>query len=162
VAGVDYAVGVPTGTVLKDPATAAIPAGCSPNYGTFQIRCSSGNPVFDSWDFSLEGGWQLICNGATLLTATNSNFKEGSNAQDMLVAIPGCGGVTLTYSKLDQNNLQNNNGSLLFMGFNGAGTFTAMYNHFANATQDVMDIGPTTDSIKYNLITEAATNAHAD
>ena len=57
VAGVDYAVGVPSGMTLKDPATINM-AGVSVNAASHLIVMSGNNVTLSGYDFSLEGGWQ--------------------------------------------------------------------------------------------------------
>src|SRR5664280_2428907 len=56
VAGVHYAVGVPSLIPLKDPTTAALPSGCSLNGTT--VTCS-GTVTLDGYDFSLHNGTTL-------------------------------------------------------------------------------------------------------
>jgi len=53
VAGVDYKVGIPDGTTLKDPKKGGLPAGCSYS-ATPSPRCniSGRNVVLDGWDFT--------------------------------------------------------------------------------------------------------------
>jgi hypothetical protein len=163
VAGVEYPVGIPSGTTLQSAATATVPAGCSRNSGTHQITCTSGSPTFDSWDFSPGGGWELICNTSGLLTVTNSNFEIGTNALDTLFAASGCGGITATYNSFNGHSLSNTTGGLVQMEFlNGAGTFTFEYNYLTNAFLDVLDIGPTTETIKYNVVYSAGGGNHSD
>jgi len=53
VAGVDYAVGVPAGLVLKDPTTDSLPGGCSYNSGTKGVSCSGNNITLQGYDFAL-------------------------------------------------------------------------------------------------------------
>src|SRR4051812_12397732 len=64
VAGVDYYVGAPSGTALKNPATIST-SGVSVNAGAHIITVSGSNVMLDGYDFSLNGGWQInIVSGA--------------------------------------------------------------------------------------------------
>ena len=161
VAGVDYAVGIPSGTVLKDPMTATLPTGCSRNTSSFQITCSSGSPTLDSWDFSKNGGWQAICDGDTL-TVTNSNFERGTNAQDMLVMVPSCASMTATYNKFDAHSITGGFNGNVFCNVNSAATCTFMYNDFRNASLDFIDVGTLTSVTKYNLFSGPGGGNHSD
>ena len=83
VAGVDYAVGVPAGTALKDPTTLSGVSGISIDNSAHHVIVSGNNITISNIDFSLDGGWQLIVEGGQNLTVTNSNFAIGSNGNAM-------------------------------------------------------------------------------
>ncbi len=162
VAGVDYPVGVPAGTVLKDPMTALLPVGCSRNTGIFQIRCSSGASTLDSFDFSKNGGWQVICSGGSLVVR-KSNFERGTNQQDMLVAIPACTDLTANYNKFDAHSIQSLSLGNVFYNVNDSnvsGTLT--YNDFRNAALDFVDVGALNITVKYNLFSGPGGGDHSD
>ena len=84
VAGVDYPVGIPGGTVFKDPATATLPSGCvysatgSSNNGPKMTCTGSSNPTFDGYDFS---GTLIGSHGCVLILFSN-NGSAGSNWQN--------------------------------------------------------------------------------
>ena len=80
VAGVDYPVGIPSGTVLKDPTTAALPSGCS--YSSNVVTCSgSGNLTVDGYDFGLHNCVFLdIYSYTGTILIQNNNFEMGSSA----------------------------------------------------------------------------------
>ena len=80
VAGVDYAVGVPTNMTLKDPTVAAnLPAGVSINSTNHVIDITANNVTLNGYDFSLHGGWGInIDPGVTGTTIENCNFSMGS------------------------------------------------------------------------------------
>src|SRR6476661_10187324 len=67
VAGVDYAVGYAAGTVLKDPMTAALPAGVTRDAANHTFLITGNNVVLSGWDFSFAGGLEVIAT-----TANNS------------------------------------------------------------------------------------------
>jgi hypothetical protein len=162
IAGVDYAVGYPSGQSFTDPATGRLPDGCS--RGMQQIICSSGSPTFDGWDFSLENGWQLICETNGTLTVTNSNFAIGSNGQAMLVATPACNNMMVTNSVFNANGLNDNSNSTN-INFNGRGALTVEYCLLENAYGDLIDLGGGgTSLIQWNVFHNAGqgSNAHPD
>jgi hypothetical protein len=158
VAGIDYAVGIPSGTTLTDPLTGSLPTGCGRNTTSHQITCTGAvSPTFNGWDFSLENGWQLICSVTSgTMTVTNSNFAIGTNGNAMLVATNGSGcNLLLTYSQLNANGL-NDNSNGTNINFNASGTFTAQYNYFLNAAGDFIDLGAGgTQLIEFNLFQNA-------
>ncbi len=80
VAGVDYAVGVPTSVTLLDPQT-NVPAGCSYNAGPPNafLSCSGANRTITGLDFSLHGGVGIdvtSCSGNW--TISNNKFQVGA------------------------------------------------------------------------------------
>ena len=58
VAGVDYAVGIQAGTVLKDPTTISM-AGASVNTSTHTVTLNGNDITLSGYDFSLNGGWNV-------------------------------------------------------------------------------------------------------
>src|SRR5690242_16052413 len=81
VAGVDYAVGVPSGTALKDPSLISM-AGVSVNKTAHTVTVAGSNVVLTGYDFSLGGGWEVIVQGAND-TVRNSKFVVGPNQGSM-------------------------------------------------------------------------------
>lgn len=80
VACVDYAVGITSGTTLKDPATISMP-GVSVNTSTAGVAITGQNVTLDGYDFSLNGGYGIFLNAANTggtLTITNSKFIMGA------------------------------------------------------------------------------------
>lgn len=154
VAGVDYPVGIATGTSLQDPLTATLPGSCTRNSGNHQITCASTTATFNGWDFSLEGGWQLICNGGGVVTVTNSNFAIGTNGNAMISGTSTCI-MTLTHNVINANALNDNlNGTNI--NFNGSGQFTAKYNIIEDAAGDWIDLGGGGASlVEYNFFFNA-------
>lgn len=74
VAGVDYAVGIAAGTVLKDPAAMHI-SGVSIDTAHKLVIVSGSNVVLDGWNFN---DWTVsIASGARTSTVTNNNFTHG-------------------------------------------------------------------------------------
>src|SRR4051812_28221359 len=79
VAGVDYYVGTPSGTVLKDPTSISM-AGVSVDKSAHIISVSGSNVTLSGYDFGLNGGWQVnVINNANNVTIQNSHFQVGAN-----------------------------------------------------------------------------------
>ncbi len=121
VAGVDYPVGIPSATVLKDPSTATLPAGCS--YSSNTVTCNStGSLTINGYDFSLHNCIYLdIYNYTGTITIENSNFAMGSSTAcqsqyGLFDLEPSTNGSSL----IVQNNVFNDN----------APTFPTLTNYF--------------------------------
>lgn len=135
VAGVDYPVGIPSATVLKDPSTAALPSGCT--YNSNIVTCNgSGNLTIDGYDFGLHNCIYLdIYNYTGTILIQNSNFAMGSSAPCQnnygLIDIEA---TTSGSSLIVQNNVFNDN----------APTYPTAANYL-----DVWDVGRTTGTSLY-------------
>ena len=81
VAGVDYAVGVPTNITLKDPTVAAnLPSGISIDATNHVVHITGNNVTLNGFDFSLHGGWSIdVASGVTGTTIENCNFSMGAS-----------------------------------------------------------------------------------
>jgi hypothetical protein len=140
VAGVDYAVGVPSGTKLKDPATITM-AGVSVNANTHTVRVIASNVRLDGYNFSFAGGWGIyIQAGVTDTVIQNSNFLVGANNVVPINASVGVGDLTVRYNAFDGGGRRTDDVWAL-VNYNGSGTFTAQYNSFLNAPCDAIDFG---------------------
>ena len=178
VAGVDYAVGVPSGAALLDPTVAAnLPAGASIDAVNHMIDVHGNNVTLSGYDFSLHGGWGVTIEAGTTGTTTisNSNFVMGSgepiaiNAQSTNV-----GNLTVlndTFNGTQQNipSVQPppaGSGLSGAINYNGNGTFVAEYNDIFNMPGDGIDFssGTVTPTIEYNLFAGLGytPGAHAD
>jgi hypothetical protein len=102
VAGVDYAVGIPQGTVLKDAATINM-AGVTVDKTNHQIIVTAANITLDGYDFSLAGGWEVITQAANT-TISNSSFKIGANHNPLVTGTTGSSNLTVLNCVLDGNN----------------------------------------------------------
>src|SRR5260370_18893249 len=102
VACVDYAVGIPQGTVLKDHATINM-AGVTVDKNLHQITVTASNITLNAYDFSLAGGWEVITQAANT-TISNSNFKIGANHNPLVTATNGSSNLTVLNCVLDGNN----------------------------------------------------------
>lgn len=145
VAGVEYAVGIPTGTTLKDPGTAGIPAGLSVNTSTHVMSTTADNVVIDGWDFSLDGGWQLLINNNGV-TVQNCHFVVGANGYQPINS-NGADRVnfTMKYCIVDGASTLNSVGGGGLSGVAGSGTFVYQYNWFKNGWFEGIQHGLDTD-----------------
>ena len=94
VAGVDYAVGVPSGTVLKDPSTISM-AGVSVDVADHVINVSGNNVTLSGYDFSLDGGWAVSVNSGNNITIQDSKFVVGSTDQTPIYVSSSASNVTI-------------------------------------------------------------------
>ena len=158
VAGVDYAVGINAGTVLKNPTTMNM-AGVSVDTSNHIVFVTGNNVVLDGWNFK---GWAVDVTGQNA-TVTNSDFTQGVLKYDI-----GSVGGTVEYCKFDQSGTVPDTAP--FMAF-GSGTFVLQYNDFENAyhmhAQFTYGNGQSQSVIfQYNLLQNAgggsAAGAHGD
>lgn len=163
VAGVDYHVGTPSGLALKNPATISM-AGVSVNTANHTITVTGSNVTLDGYDFSLNGGWGVVVQGAGT-KILNSNFQVGSNGLKPILATDSSSNLTVMYSTLDGNN----NGSVSGLIENrGSGTLTVEYSWLKNAGGDMIQMhngGKSAGLVaEYNLLQNAgmASGAHGD
>lgn len=164
VAGVDYNVGVPPGTVLRDPTTFGLPAGCT--FAAATVTCTSGTPILDAFDFSLHNGTTLLLTGGNA-TVSNSKFVVGTNqgALGNIIKTSGNGNVTLINNEIDGNNVAVTAQQGQTSYFNNTGTNIIRYNYFHNSGGDTIDFGfgTRTDIIQYNVFKDGGVNtAHSD
>src|SRR3974390_289158 len=136
VAGVDYYVGVPSGTVLKNPTSISM-AGVAVDSTNHVITISGSNVTLNGYDFSLNGGWGIVVtNLANNVTIENSNFKVGANN---LIPIDAtlAGSINVLYNTFDGGGTQGHDPNQM-IGVGGLATIE--YNHFTNIANDVIDI----------------------
>ncbi len=103
VAGVDYQVGTPSGTVLKDPLTLKLP-GVSVNVSQHTVVVTGAAVVLDGYDFSLEGGWNVYVEGANDVIQ-NSNFKVGVNNLVPIQGAAGASNLSIAHTTIDGGGL---------------------------------------------------------
>ena len=158
VAGVDYAVGINAGTVLKNPLTINM-AGVSVDATNHVVFVSGNNVVLNGWNFT---GWAVDVTGQNA-TVSNSDFTQGVLKYDV-----GSVGGTIEYNKFDQAGIAPDTAP--FMVF-GSGAFNVQYNDFENsyhmAAQFTYGNGQSqTIVFQYNLIQNtgagSAAGAHGD
>ena len=138
VAGVDYAVGVPYGTKLKDPSTIAM-AGVSVNAGAHIVYISASNVTLDGYDFGSAGGWSIyIRAGVADVVVQNSHFLVDANNVVPINAGVGAGNLTVRCNAFDGGRRRSDDVWAL-VNYNGSGTFIAQYNSFLDAPSDAID-----------------------
>ncbi len=151
VANVDYHVGVPTGTVLKDPTVSDnLPAGATYNATSHAVIVTGSNVVLNGFDFSVSGGIQIFGSSSALSNTTIENsyfaFSTNSNTAGMIQFYNG--NLTLL------NDTFNGTGSKVAAGvfYNGSGILTAQYDSFDQMWADAIDMNSSTVTpiIEYN------------
>lgn len=160
VAGVDYAVGIPSGTILKDPSTISTP-GVSVDTRTHVITVTGNNVTLDGYDFSLNGGWQVQSRAANT-TIIDSKFVIGANNLTPIFG-PGSGtNITVRYCEIDGGAKDVQYGGIITQW--GAG-LTVEYSWVKNAGADMFQTqGGGAVTLRYNLLEGAgqALQGHAD
>ncbi|MEJ0049042.1 MAG: hypothetical protein WDN04_25235 [Rhodospirillales bacterium] len=152
VAGVDYAAGVPAGTVLKDPATLNLP-GVSVNLARHVATVTGAGVVLNGYDFSLEGGWNVYVEGANDIIE-NCNFKVGINNQVPIQGSTSATNLSVLRSTIDGGGLGvvGNPGAVWsLISYIGNG-LTARHNWLKFAPQHIIEFSGGTLIEKYNLI----------
>ena len=168
VAGVDYYVGMPSDTVLKDPAAA--PDGCSYDDSTPTLQCNGDGLIVSGYDFSLHGGTKIKISGSNN-TITKNNFAQAPNCQDPLIYFTIDSGASLNIS---QNSFDGGSGTCKNLDFGGMvfglygdkSKLTMQYNYFYGTPQDVINnTGPKSGSatlvVQYNLFDSHGYHSHA-
>jgi hypothetical protein len=142
VAGVDYYVGAPGGTALKDPSAISM-AGVSIN--GHELVVSGDNVVLDGYNFN---GWNVYVTGSNL-TIQNSSFKVNADSAIPVDAIYG-GFVTLLHDTFDGGGIAGATPNVAFRsGTGGAFVEHNQFTNFANDAINIVNDGNIT--IKYNL-----------
>jgi len=154
VAGVDYYVGVPSGTTLKDPTVSAnLPACASVDSVNHLIRVNADNCTLGDFDFSLHGGYELYI-GADNTTVEDSNFEIGTNNTfTNIEVLSGYHTLTVLDSTLDGGgddagvNAANVDAPIYYVGTGG--TLTMEYNWIKRVPHPWISTTQVID--KYNL-----------
>jgi hypothetical protein len=162
-AGVDYAVGIPTGTVLTDWQSLAGTAGIDVSGNT--VRCQgtyaakpSATAVINGVDFTLHGGAKIYISsgGCSSLTITNSKFGCSTASGSDLYYVQMQNNLTLTFNNNEVDGQGCDIGQNSVIQTSGNGTITLMYNYFNNPIDHILEQGATTGVntivYKYNLI----------
>jgi len=160
VAGVNYAVGVPAGTTLLDPATISM-AGVSVNAANHTVTVTGNNVTLNDYDFGLAGGWGIYIEPRAANTVIeNSHFLVGANNNVPINAAAGAGNLGVQNNTFDGGGGQNNVVWAL-INYNGSGKFIAQYNVFLNAPADAIDFnqGTMTTIVKCNVFDNLGTTS---
>ncbi|MCK1679541.1 cadherin repeat domain-containing protein [Bradyrhizobium sp. 147] len=134
VAGVDYRVGPNTGTVFKNPRTAALPSGVTRDVAGQQFNVTANDVTLDAWDFTEGGGWRLAVTGSNC-TVTNSKFKARAGTYDVI----SCSGTNLVLRYCDVDGRDGSNAlqaEVLLQMF--ANNFTIEYSYFHHVNSDII------------------------
>jgi hypothetical protein len=139
VAGVDYYVGVPPGTVSKDPSmSGSLPAGVSINGHT--VIVNANNVTLSGYDFSLHGGYGIYIEGGISGTQIiDSNFL-GTSQSGMLVNIgSGASNTYIAYNTMNGGGASGDivDGELIYNQGQGV---TIEYNWIYNAPQHYLSV----------------------
>jgi hypothetical protein len=169
VAGVDYGIGIPTGTTLQDPTAGGLPSGTTLNASAHTITVTGANVTLNGFDFGLHNGYQVIV-AATGTTIKNSHFLVGTNQGSqgtVLSATTACSKLTLLNNEFDGANIAVTAQLGTTIAILCSGSLTVKYNYFHNSGGDMIDIGNSdsaeVDVIRYNLFKDIGVNtAHAD
>jgi hypothetical protein len=162
--GVDYYVGVPNGTVLKDPTSASnLPAGAS--FSGQTVTVTGCNVTLDGYDFTLHNTALLINVTGTGCTTTVQNSKQHALPNTLTyspiaeIANLGAGG-TLVYQKNEYDGLApygqlGGSGLAVNAPICCQGNVKLMYNYFHNFDAKIIQMSGTTPTStmveKYNL-----------
>jgi T5SS/PEP-CTERM-associated repeat protein len=152
VAGVDYAVGVPTESGLKDPATISMP-GVNVEAGEGSIFVTGNNVTLSGYDFSLEGGWTIYVTGSN--DAIDDNyFKVSTNNSVPIGAGVSAVNLSVIGNTIDGGGLGvENDPSAVPTLIDDSGTsLTVEYNWLENAPQHIVEFAGGTLIDEYNLI----------
>jgi hypothetical protein len=152
VAGVDYPVGLPSGTTLSNPTTAGLPTGCTYSSSAHTVNCVTAGVTVSGYDFSVGNGVGLVIQAANIIVQ-NNNFKMGTNA-----AVPinvAASNPTIQYNTIDESGVEDVNtfGGVIYVSSGSATGMTIEYNYLKNACCDFVDSESGTTINKYNLAT---------
>jgi hypothetical protein len=160
VAGVDYCVGYPASTVLKDPTTISMP-GVTVNTANQTVTVTGSNVTLDGYDFSLNGGWQVTVASANT-RIHNSKFMIGSNEYMPIVGTNEATNLYVGYCVIDGQNYNAGWGTLI--NWNGV-DLSVEYCWLKNSGGDsIQGSSGGQINLRYNLIEQAGQTpgAHGD
>jgi hypothetical protein len=150
VAGVDYAVGVPSGTTLLDPNGISM-RGVSVNASSHVINVFGNGVVLNGYDFSLNGGWRVNVTGRND-TIENSNFKVGANEQIPITARSTATNLSVLHNTIDGGGASGDPGAITALVSDTGSGLTVEYNWLKNAPQTVIAVKGGTLIDEFNLI----------
>ena len=146
VAGVDYAVGVPSGEALKSPltlttATGAI-NGVSLDTVNHLVRVDGSNVTLDGYDFT---GWDVyVTGGAQNVTIKNSYFLHATVLADTTTS-----NISVLHCTLDGTGATDPSSSLITL--NGVGSHTVQYCWLENSPQHFLELGGAGGTVNYSF-----------
>ena len=164
VAGVDYHVGIPAGTALKDPTVPAnLPAGAS--YASSVVTVTGCHVTLDGFDFTLHATSVVVNlpSGAAGCTTTiqDSKFSAAAPAWQPIANLLALGsGGAFVFQRNEYDGLAaigNPRGSGYYVNdpIQGSGDITLAYNYFHGFDSKVIQVSGSTPSApfteRYNL-----------
>jgi hypothetical protein len=162
VAGVDYAVGVPSGTALT-PWTSFKNPYCSVTTSTVSCSCANAQLSISAVDFSANNGAQLVLNGCP--TTISKSKWGGTNLLKVSTGVIDTNApLTLTESTMDGGSIGNfpESEPTLIFARNGVTAITLQYNYFTNIPSRVLEVLGSTNLIyQWNFIGPWNTGAGA-
>jgi hypothetical protein len=162
--GVDYYVGIPSGTVLKDPTVPAnLPTGAS--YASSTVTVTGCNVTLNGFDFTLHNTVVVVNVSGPNCTTTieNSNFQANGTALQPIANLTSLGsGGAFVFRQNDYNGLAAIGGSGSGFAVNdpiqGSGNISLLYNYLHNFDSKIIQVGGTSPSSpfveKYNLFAD--------
>jgi hypothetical protein len=152
VAGVDYYVGVPSGTVLKDPGVPGnLPAGVELNATT--IRVTASNVTISGFDFSGKCGYGIyVPDGVSGTKIMNNLFVDSCPASPIPVNVAS--GAYNTYVGYNTINAGGEHGNQSFDEtiYNLGTGLTVEYNFIENAPGRFVSVGAGSLVYRFNLL----------
>ncbi len=141
VAGVDYFVGLPSATTLRDPTTSELPNGCSYRSANRTIECKGDGIVIKGYDFSLFGGLKLDVTGHNI-SVTESKVRLCAQLLGSSSSLQSLGKLqtrhfTQPFQRWRQDMRRQNKiwGGNLGSTIGSEGALDVRYNDFANTPQ---------------------------
>ncbi len=166
VAGVDYAVGIDSGTVLKNPVTCGcLPTGASRDEVNHLIRVTANNVVLDGFDFYTYGRYNVYIDGST-------NSVTGTQVKNCYFygGVPVTSHGTVTNTSITHNTIDGAGVNDTCTGCYGEciyvnGDLTVEYNWIKNVQQHFVSTGGApggTLNYRFNLLEDGGwvTGAH--
>jgi hypothetical protein len=163
--GVDYYVGVPSGTALKDPSTSgALPSGAS--YASPVVTITGCNVTLDGFDFTLHSDVVSVdvSGSSCVTTIQNSKFSGAGKALQTIANLLDLGsGGAFVFQRNEYDGLAaiadaNGSGFDVNDPIQGSGKVTLLYNYFHNFDSKVIQLAGTNSSAafteKYNLFAD--------
>ncbi len=171
--GVDYHVGVPSGTTLVDPTVPAnLPSGATFSGSTVSV--TGTNVTLNGFDFTLHDTSLSVSATSGTTTVENSKFVIGTNQNgSQSISWSGAGNLTILNSELDGSSLPGSGGSGfaaigMLISNSGAGNLVWEYNYCHDVDSKCFQVGGSSSSgaprvvtEKYNLFTNISTCASA-
>jgi hypothetical protein len=163
--GVDYCVGIPSGTVLKDPtASGALPSGAT--YASSVVTITGCNVTLDGFDYTLHNTVVSVkvTSSSCMTTLEDSKFSASGTALQTIANLLSLGpGGAFVFQRNEYDGLApigDANGSGFYVNdpIQGAGDITLEYNYFHNFESKVIQVSGSTPSApfteKYNLFAD--------